>query len=120
MGRYYDPATDQFLSVDRLVDRTLQPYGYAGDDPVNNSDPTELICTKPGPNHTCLASTDSAFGPGGNPDACEHMSSDGNCLDSGNNPPSWPMMVIEGVGGGYRLYSRLSCLPRWRSGNRSG
>jgi hypothetical protein len=40
--RYYDPATEQFLSVDPLVDRTDQPYTYAGDDPVNVSDPSGL------------------------------------------------------------------------------
>ena len=43
VGRYYDPATGQFLSVDPLVDETGQPYAYAGDDPVNGSDPTGLI-----------------------------------------------------------------------------
>ena len=30
VGRYYDPATGQFLSVDPLVDETGQPYAYAG------------------------------------------------------------------------------------------
>jgi len=43
IGRYYDPATGQFLSVDPLVDETGQPYAYTGDDPVNNSDPTGMI-----------------------------------------------------------------------------
>ena len=38
--RYYDPATGQFLNVDPMVDETGQPYAYAGDDPVNASDPT--------------------------------------------------------------------------------
>jgi RHS repeat-associated protein len=40
--RYYDPATSQFLSVDPLVDETLDPYGYAGEDPANTSDPSGL------------------------------------------------------------------------------
>jgi RHS repeat-associated protein len=40
--RYYDPATDQFISVDPLVSQTGQPFSYAGDDPVNDSDPTGL------------------------------------------------------------------------------
>ena len=44
MGRYYDPATGQFLSVDPLVDQTGQPYSYVGDDPVDNVDPSGLFC----------------------------------------------------------------------------
>ena len=44
--RYYDPATEQFLSVDPLVDETGTPYAFTGGDPVNGSDPTGLgpIC----------------------------------------------------------------------------
>jgi RHS repeat-associated protein len=38
IGRYYDPTTGQFLSVDPLVDETGQPYAYTGDDPVNMVD----------------------------------------------------------------------------------
>jgi uncharacterized protein RhaS with RHS repeats len=44
VGRYYDPATGQFLSVDPLVDETGQPYAYTGDDPVNAVDPNGLDC----------------------------------------------------------------------------
>jgi uncharacterized protein RhaS with RHS repeats len=40
VGRYYDPGTGQFLSVDPLVDVTGQPYAYTGDDPVNGVDPS--------------------------------------------------------------------------------
>jgi len=39
-GRYYDPATAQFLSVDPDVAETDRPYIYASDDPVNESDPS--------------------------------------------------------------------------------
>jgi RHS repeat-associated protein len=45
IGRYYDPATGQFLSVDPLVDETGQPYAYTGDDPVNRVDPSGDIAT---------------------------------------------------------------------------
>jgi len=43
IGRYYDPSTGQFLSVDPAVSITGQPYSYAGDDPVNQSDPSGLL-----------------------------------------------------------------------------
>jgi RHS repeat-associated protein len=43
IGRYYDPATGQFLSVDPLVDETRQPYAYTGDDPVNDTDPIGAV-----------------------------------------------------------------------------
>jgi hypothetical protein len=38
VGRYYDPETGQFLSVDPEVQQTLQAYLYVGDDPVNGTD----------------------------------------------------------------------------------
>ena len=43
VGRYYDPATGQFLSVDPGYEQTEQAYIYVGDDPVNESDPSGLI-----------------------------------------------------------------------------
>ncbi len=42
INRYYDPTTAQFITQDPLVPVTGQPYQYAGDDPVNSSDPTGL------------------------------------------------------------------------------
>jgi RHS repeat-associated protein len=41
-AREYDPATAQFLTVDPLVGETGAPYNYAGDNPLNASDPTGL------------------------------------------------------------------------------
>jgi RHS repeat-associated protein len=41
-ARVYDPATAQFLTVDPLAGITRAPYNYAGDNPVNESDPTGL------------------------------------------------------------------------------
>jgi len=38
-ARSYDPATQQFLSVDPLVGQTGQPYAYAAADPLNMVDP---------------------------------------------------------------------------------
>lgn len=41
--RYYDPATEQFLSVDPLANETGAPYAYTTGDPVNENDPSGLI-----------------------------------------------------------------------------
>jgi RHS repeat-associated protein len=46
VNRYYDPRTAQFLSVDPLVAETGQPFAYAGDDPVNASDPSGLCSSQ--------------------------------------------------------------------------
>jgi RHS repeat-associated protein len=42
VGRYYDPSTDQFLSIDPDVAETGQPYAYTADDPLNATDPLGL------------------------------------------------------------------------------
>ncbi|GLZ37140.1 RHS repeat-associated core domain-containing protein [Actinokineospora sp. NBRC 105648] len=41
-ARYYEPTTAQFLTVDPLVDRTRAPYSYAGDNPLNHTDPSGM------------------------------------------------------------------------------
>jgi RHS repeat-associated protein len=46
IDRYYDPSTDQFLSIDPDVAQTDQPYIYTGDDPLNSCDPLgDLVTT---------------------------------------------------------------------------
>jgi hypothetical protein len=42
INRYYDPSTDQFLSVDPDVQETDQPYVFTNDDPLNATDPLGL------------------------------------------------------------------------------
>ena len=39
VGRYYDPATGQFLTIDPVVEATQEPYSYVADDPVDDVDP---------------------------------------------------------------------------------
>jgi hypothetical protein len=42
VNRYYDPTTDQFLSIDPDVAETDQPYVFTNDDPLNAEDPLGL------------------------------------------------------------------------------
>jgi RHS repeat-associated protein len=41
-ARYYDPTTTQFITRDPIEAFTRDAYGYAGNDPVNNFDPSGL------------------------------------------------------------------------------
>jgi RHS repeat-associated protein len=41
-ARYYDPATQQFLTRDPLLAATEQAYAYAGGSPLNATDPSGL------------------------------------------------------------------------------
>jgi RHS repeat-associated protein len=45
--RYYDPTTGQFLSIDPDVAASGEAYAYAGDDPLNATDPTGLMPDEP-------------------------------------------------------------------------
>lgn len=57
-ARYYDPNTGQFLTRDPIVAQTMDPYGYALNNPVNATDPTGLFClTGKNPNGTCRSIT---------------------------------------------------------------
>jgi RHS repeat-associated protein len=42
INRYYDPTTDQFLSIDPKVASTNQPYVFTNDNPLNSTDPMGL------------------------------------------------------------------------------
>ena len=39
INRYYDPSTDQFISIDPVVAQTNQPYAFTNDNPLNATDP---------------------------------------------------------------------------------
>ena len=43
INRYYDPSTDQFLSVDPDVQTTDEPYAFVNDNPLNLEDPLGLM-----------------------------------------------------------------------------
>jgi RHS repeat-associated protein len=38
-ARYYDPNTEQFLTVDPIADQSGEPYGCGGDNPVDAAEP---------------------------------------------------------------------------------
>jgi hypothetical protein len=42
--RYYDPALGRFTQVDPVEGGSANRYDYAGQNPVNNSDPTGTAC----------------------------------------------------------------------------
>jgi RHS repeat-associated protein len=46
VNRYYDPSTDQFLSIDPDVTTTDQPYVFTNDDPLNTTDPLGMEALK--------------------------------------------------------------------------
>ena len=62
VDRYYDPSTDQFLSVDPDVAETGQPYAFTGDDPLNATDPDGMMGTCGGQSGDCVQN-----GTGGHP-----------------------------------------------------
>jgi len=48
-AREYDPTVGQFLTIDPVVDRTREPYAYAGNNPIQNVDHTgERYCPASG------------------------------------------------------------------------
>jgi RHS repeat-associated protein len=62
LNRYYDPSTGQFLSIDPDLQVTGQPYGFAGDDPVNFGDPNGQMETC---GSNCGPDSGDIGGPGG-------------------------------------------------------
>ena len=51
VNRYYDPTTDQFLSIDPALASTNMPYVFTNDNPLNSEDPLGL---KGSPGTTCI------------------------------------------------------------------
>jgi RHS repeat-associated protein len=100
IDRYYDPATDQFLSVDPYVAETGQPYAFTGDDPLNGTDPL-------GQMFTC----------GGQPGACAGSPSTGPILEpstptsvsSASNPSPLPPPQTKAQGLAWCAANRAYC-----------
>ena len=69
-NRYYDPLTAQFLTIDPIVSQTRATYTYAGNNPINGTDPTGLG------SGTYLTGNRGCGGPDEPP--CKTQSSDGS------------------------------------------
>ncbi len=54
-NRYYDPQTAQFLSMDPMDGTTNEPFSFAADDPINQSDPLGLCSTEK--SESCVTTT---------------------------------------------------------------
>lgn len=63
-ARSYDPTTGQFTTVDPAIDTTRQPYAYAGNNPVLNTDPTGLCVGMDGTPQDRACTTNDFFWAG--------------------------------------------------------
>lgn len=66
VARWYEPSTGTFTTVDPMLSQTGQPYSYAGDDPVNESDPSGLLTTPATSGVLCLPYDGSYYCPDAN------------------------------------------------------
>jgi hypothetical protein len=81
INRYYDPSTDQFLSIDSDVAQTDQPYVFTSDNPLNAEDPLGTNASFSG------SAWDIAFSEGPGP------------IESGNTSGPIPMVWGDDLGG---------------------
>jgi RHS repeat-associated protein len=65
-ARQYDPTTGRFLSVDPVLEagdqRQMNGYSYAGDNPVDSTDPTGTMIRTP---NGCVGSVQACYGGSG-------------------------------------------------------
>lgn len=84
VNRYYDPTTDQFMSIDPAVATTDQPYVFTNDNPLNETDSLGLLAMEyiGGPGEDEYAGTPASggepTGADGNGDATTDDNSKGD------------------------------------------
>jgi RHS repeat-associated protein len=86
INRYYDPTTDQFLSIDPDVATTDQPYVFTNDDPLNAEDPLGLEANKAIINYNAAVAKKCDGHP--NADGCRGINVGGDILKTANAVPS--------------------------------
>jgi RHS repeat-associated protein len=121
--RYYDPTTEQFLSVDPDVASTGEPYAFTAGDPVNATDPSganppgdacyPYLCPPPGSNV-------NPFGQGeGGPSTSHQGAVPASVLSSHDFARSTIQggifSINEGVGNGTAGYNRVDAVPGFNS-----
>ena len=61
-ARWYDPALGRFISEDPAgLAGGINPYVFAGDDPINNSDPSGLLQEAPSPTQVYCANIGGSY-----------------------------------------------------------
>jgi RHS repeat-associated protein len=92
INRYYDPTTDQFLSVDPDVATTDQPYAFTDDNPLNAEDPLGLLADEfeGGPSEEEEPGTGTGNGtiPGGEVSSETTIKTNLTKLEKGINEPN--------------------------------
>jgi hypothetical protein len=89
INRYYDPTTDQFLSVDPKVSQTDQPYVFTNDSPLNATDPLgERIA-------------------GGNGESCISLSACSNPSVQARNQAIWSTAANAAFWAGVKAYEAM-------------
>jgi RHS repeat-associated protein len=92
INRYYDPTTDEFLSIDPDVAITDQPYAFTNDNPLNATDPLGLLADEfeGGPSEEEEPGTGTGNGTTPEGEASSETSIKYNLskLEEGNNQPN--------------------------------
>ncbi|HEY1830797.1 MAG TPA: RHS repeat-associated core domain-containing protein [Acidimicrobiales bacterium] len=133
IGRYYDPSTDQFLSIDPDVGETGQPYAFTADDPLNETDPRGLMGTCGGQAGDCVQSGGHAYISNPQPTPTKSSSkrrsgptryymvcSDNDSCYTNQRHITQQMMTIAGdnltyVGPGSMVFEEFSAVNPWKS-----
>jgi RHS repeat-associated protein len=97
---WYDPETAQFISRDPMVNQTLQPYGFPGDNPTSDQKPTPRMFDPTPPPFKSPCSFGSQ-GPGGNSQRNGQLGEKGAVRKSHGEWWAWTLLQAcwDGFGG---------------------
>ena len=114
IGRYYDPQTGQFLSVDPKVQATEQAYIYVGDNPVNASDPSgqgsQCYNSNPKKQEECIAKQNAEWVAANKACPSGYYNSEGRCYTPAATAAGMPCPDVAADG--------MTCLSAaWNANN---